>query len=267
MYRLILPLAFVCCLATFPAGVAARTANPPAGNPRVGNPRVGNPRVGNPCPAAAESVVQIICLQSDMRTLLGCGSGFFVQDGSIVATAGHIYWESSKSIAENRHGGAVYARKSDTDGHSFLVKLDFIKADEVHDLALFRFDRGAAVRQWPGFVTKPLRFAAAKPQIGDEICAIGYFGADDFPTALKGIVSALTRPAPGGADEELLMNISAIPGQSGCPVLNWQTGEVVGLMTSYVPIVLTPGGPQVSSGISRATEAEHITELIEPALP
>ena len=75
--------------------------------------------------------------------------------------------------------------------------------------------------------------------MGDNVIFVGYFASDDFPLLSRTVVSGFTGAAPGA--EQVVLDLPANPGQSGSPVISLETGRVVGVLASFVPVTLFPG--------------------------
>ena len=184
-----------------------------------------------------KSLVQIYVQKPD-NTRSPKGTGFFVSDDGLVATALHVYSEALKEIVDNR-GGAIAAGRASRATNSFSwAGVNLVSTDAVHDLALLKL---AVVDQkvWSAVGgIHPLKLAHEK-EISPEspVTVVGYFGSDLFPVTLDGYIAGETvfAPQPGVAVGEFLVSVFAAPGESGSPVL-LSNGTVVGLITAMVPV-------------------------------
>jgi serine protease Do len=205
-----------------------------------------------------QSVLKIIVL-TPQNQVASIGTGFFVGNGNLIATASHVYLEAGKTIVDGS-GGKMYALKSLRSGQKFAVPVQLAAEDFAHDVALLRFDPSLIKQQVTNFEIKPLELADKRPEMGDSVEFMGYFAGDDFPLLSRTLVAGFT-PSP----ELLVLDLPANPGQSGSPVLSLETGKVVGVLSSFVPVVLLPGGLPTHSGLSRSVEVEHLKRLMESA--
>jgi S1-C subfamily serine protease len=209
--------------------------------------------------ATEDSVAQIITVFRDNKTVLAAGTAFFVSP-TLIATASHVYWDAGKAAAENRCLG-IFLRKVSTSGKGFVVPIELIADDNLHDLALLKFDPEKIKAQWPDFAVKPLSISEQEPSIADPIFCIGYFGQDRFPIASRGIVAnVFPIQYPQVEVRELLMNMTVNLGQSGAPVLS-ESGQVVGVVLSFVPFT-NPQGGQSQSGIAKAALSPILRLLV-----
>ena len=141
------------------------------------------------------------------------GSGFVLEDLSLVATAAHVV----KGLQ-----APIVVRVANTRIEARLALLD-----EAADLALLRLQRPLPP---PG-----LRLSPAVPAIGQWVVVLGCpFGTS--PTATVGIVSALPGAVlePPELARRLQLNAAINPGNSGGPVVDLQ-GRVIGVANATVP--------------------------------
>jgi S1-C subfamily serine protease len=204
------------------------------------------------------------------------GSGFVVGDGHLVATNAHVLPAGADPEPAVRL--AVLAQSAAPGREAGDLRFASIVAiDRAHDLALLRFD---------GPALQPLgRAGAERPAEGKAIALIGFpiGGALGFsPVTHRGIVASVTTialPAPTAAQldpralarlragnfEVLQLDATAYPGNSGGPVLDADSGEVIGV----VNMVLVRGSRETAlsapTGISYAIPVQHVRALLEEA--
>ncbi|MBI5720173.1 MAG: trypsin-like peptidase domain-containing protein [Burkholderiales bacterium] len=204
------------------------------------------------------------------------GSGFVVGDGQHVATNAHVLPAGAE--AEPAARLAVLAQSAAPGREAGDLRFATVVAiDRAHDIALLRFD---------GPALPPLGLAAGeRPAEGKAVALIGFpiGGALGFsPVTHRGIVASLTTialPAPTAAQldpralarlragnfEVLQLDATAYPGNSGGPVLDADTGEVIGV----VNMVLVRGSRETAlstpTGISYAIPVQHVRALLEEA--
>lgn len=199
------------------------------------------------------------------------GTGFAVADGSLVITNAHVLPAPDVTEAEQRISIQVRAAHGGWD-----LRLARIAAlDRAHDLVALSFE---------GAPLPALR--VADPTLAKEGRAVLFMGfpiggALGFSTVShRGIISAITpislpaanarsldpralRQLREGSFDILQLDATAYPGNSGGPVLDQETGEVVGVIN----MVLTKAGKESAltspSGISYALPAALIAPLIE----
>ena len=137
-----------------------------------------------------------------------------------------------------------------------LFPLEFRTADFAHDIAILNFSSAEVKKQNPWFQIKSLSIDDTKPDLGDEVGFIGYFAGDELP-----IMSHTTIAGYTAMPEQLILDLPANPGQSGSPVFVFRTGKVVGILASFVPVILVPGATPTHSGLSRSVEVVHLKRL------
>lgn len=202
------------------------------------------------------------------------GTGFVVGDGHLVATNAHVLPAAAE--AESGQRLAVLAQSAARGREAGDLRFASIAAlDRAHDLALLRVDG-------PPLPTMALAGGELAAE-GQSIALIGFpvGGALGFaPVTHRGIVASVTTvalPAPtaaqldpralmrlrAGAFEVLQLDATAYPGNSGGPVLDADTGEVIGI----VNMVMVRGSRETAlsapTGISYAIPVRHLQALLD----
>ena len=197
-------------------------------------PQKGQTRAGAVYAAASPAVVSI-------KTGSGAGTGFLVDDGTIVTNA-HVV--STSDQVEVRFG-------TETNSIDGTVR----GTDPSSDLAVVRIDPQDA----PNGV-KPLRLADSRNvRVGDVAIAIGNpFGLDR--TATEGIVSGTGRQiqAPNGFSIDAVIQTDAPinPGNSGGPLLD-DSGRVIGVNSQ-----IETAGSQGNVGIGFAVPSNAVRQVV-----
>ena len=237
---------------------------------------VGVPRTLAGLPEAIErvkpSVVGVGTFQK-LRTpaFVFAGTGFAVEDGTLVATAGHVVPEALKT--ENRETMMVWVRMpgaSEPQPREATV----VAVDREHDLALLRIS-GAALPAVTLGNNKAVRD-------GQSIGFTGFPFSHTFgfvPVTHRGIIASSTPIAvPGPTSRQLnlrdvrslksgpfiLFQLDAIvyPGQSGSPLFDAETGDVIGVVNMGVLKGRKDATLNMPSGISFAVPVQFLQELI-----
>lgn len=205
------------------------------------------------------------------------GSGFVLGDGHLIATNAHVL-----PVAEPEGGSrlAVLAQNSAPGREAGDLRFATpVAIDRAHDLALLRLD---------GPALAPLALAGPDlPAEGTSIVLMGYpvGGALGFsPVTHRGIVASVTTvalPAPtasqldpralarlrAGNFEVLQLDATAYPGNSGGPVLDADTGTVIGI----VNMVLVRGSRETAlsapTGITYAIPVQRLRSLLDEPRP
>lgn len=204
------------------------------------------------------------------------GSGFVLGDGHLLATNAHVLPAGAQ--AESGQRLAVLAQSAAPGREAGDLRFATLVAlDRAHDLALLRLDGPPLV---------PLALAgAARVAEGQAIVLMGFpvGGALGFaPVTHRGIVASITTaalPAPSAAQldpralarlragnaEVLQLDATAYPGNSGGPVLDVDTGEVIGV----VNMVLVRGSRETAlstpTGITYAIPVQYLHALLQEA--
>jgi S1-C subfamily serine protease len=236
-----------------------------------------------PSPAALEDVIQaakpsVMAIgtynATDNPRFRFRGTGFVVGDGNLVVTNAHVLPETVPAPGTAGAVVVVAPRGAGADGvqprSATLAALD-----REHDLALLRID---------GAPLPALALAeAGRVREGNAVAIIGFpiGGALGFtPVTHRGIVSSITAialPAPTaqslnnqavnrlrlGSFDIYQLDATAYPGNSGGPVLDAATGQVV----AVINMVLVKGSRETAlthpSGISYAIPVRFVADLLK----
>ncbi|MBL8326204.1 MAG: trypsin-like peptidase domain-containing protein [Rubrivivax sp.] len=206
------------------------------------------------------------------------GSGFVVADGSIIATNAHVLPAPAETGAGQGTRLAVLAQTAAPGREAGDLRFATLLAqDKALDLALLRID-GPPL---PALALSTSDQAAE----GQSIALMGFpiGGALGFaPVTHRGIVASVTTvalPAPTAAQldpralarlrtgnlQTLQLDATAYPGNSGGPVFDAATGEVIGI----VNMVLVRGSRETAlsapTGITYAIPVRYLRSLLEEA--
>jgi tetratricopeptide (TPR) repeat protein len=173
------------------------------------------------------SIVMIVTYSKE-GSMLGQGSGFFIDRKGNVITNSHVLQDASRAIVKTTDGKEYPIKKvlaEDKEGDIIRVSIDISKEAVI-----------------------PLPVAPKLPEVGERVIVIGTpLGLDK--TVSDGIVSAV-REIPGfGKIIQVTAPIS--PGSSGSPVINMK-GEVIGIATFFVV---------AGQNLNFAIPGERITKL------
>ena len=199
------------------------------------------------------------------------GTGFVVGGGNQAVTNLHVLPDASENTADmtivvqvRRPGGVLSMRQASIE-----------RVDKVHDLALLRFEGAAAPAMAIGD-SEAVREGRAVAFIGFPIGgALGF-----SPVTHRGLISSITpaaMPTPSARqlNEATIRSVrsgpfnifqldgTAYPGNSGGPLFDPDSGEVLGV----VNMVFIKGSRESAlsqpSGISYAIPSRFVAELLE----
>lgn len=198
------------------------------------------------------------------------GTGFVAADGNLAVTNAHVLPEPATLDAETRIAVQVRTGQNDLQVRMATV----VEIDKLHDLALLKFD-GAAV---PKLVVRD----SDTVQEGQAIAFMGFpiGGALGYSAVThRGVVSSRTAIALPPANSRQLdartlrslregsfdifqLDATAYPGNSGGPMFDADTGDVLGV----VNLVFIKGTKESAltnpSGISYAIPSRYVLELL-----
>lgn len=210
---------------------------------------------------AENSVVQI-AVATPPGSAASFGTGFFIRDDGLIATASHVYLKALNAIVDARAGVVIARRFSRTNRGQWVgAPIDLIAQDYQHDVVLLKMQSVDPMWKQVGGVVPLLLDDAARLEDGTQVCMRGYFGSDDFPVFLKGATAGTTSLGPSLV-QELLIVLPVVPGQSGSPLMSVETGRVVGIVTAIVPVTLPFSQQPAHSGLTRAVEVGHVKKLV-----
>lgn len=200
------------------------------------------------------------------------GTGFFVGDGTLVATCWHVLPDMTPSGRQNLTSLAVQLTQA--DGSLEIREVELLSSSRLHDLALLR------LKGRPG---PPLPLApAGAVREGQDVALIGFpiGGTLGFtPVTHRGIVASIVASAlPSlnarrldegnvarlreGSFELLQLDATAYPGNSGGPLLDADQGTVIGV----VNMVLIKGNRESAlsqpTGITYAVPVRYLHDLM-----
>jgi S1-C subfamily serine protease len=201
------------------------------------------------------------------------GTGFAVGDGMLVVTNAHVLPPPEPTRIDR----SVAIQAWTAEGGWQLRGARVAKVDASHDLAVLRIDDGKPLPTLP--------LAAREAAEGEPIALIGFpiGGALGFAHVThRGIVSARTAIVPPasspqglsekavrqlrqGSFEVLQLDATAYPGNSGGPVIDIATGEVVGVVSMVVVKGSREAALSAPSGISYAVPVSNVRGLLSDA--
>ena len=231
--------------------------------------------------AVAEGAVELIARVKPSVVLVGSfgqldsprfgfsGTGFVVSDGRHVLTNVHVL----PPLQAGRIDRAI-AIQSWTASAGWSVREARIeRTDPLHDLALLVID---------GPALPPLKLAASDVPEGRDILLMGFplGGALGYShVSHRGMVAARTAIAPQamtsqtlqpralqqlrrGSFEVLQLDATAYPGNSGGPVFDLSSGDVVGVINMVLVKGTREAALSAPSGISYAVKASYAAALL-----
>jgi serine protease Do len=200
------------------------------------------------------------------------GTGFVVGDGHHVATNAHVRLRQQNT--EQMEMMVVVLPAEPNQPPNAPREVRRIAIDEVHDLALLRLQGGAPLPALP--------LSAATVREGQGIALLGFplAGLLGLVPALQiGVVSAIApitipaaradkleasviRQMASGAYPIYVLDAVARPGNSGSPVIDVETGQVIGIVSGGMVRQAREPGLAEPTGITYAIPVEHLRRLL-----
>lgn len=202
------------------------------------------------------------------------GTGFIVDDGRRAITNAHVLPEAGKPEASDALVIQVLIPGLATAPQWSMRAARLLAEDRVHDLALLSFE---------GVAGNPVVLSTQAPREGLGVAFMGFpiGGALGFAHVThRGIISSIATMAMPQATAQQLnpraiaqlrrgsfdvfqLDATAYPGNSGGPIFDLETAEVLGVINS----VLVKGSRESAltqpSGISYGIPIEHAGRLIQ----
>lgn len=199
------------------------------------------------------------------------GTGFAVGNGRLIATNAHVLPES---LATDGMESLVIVLPGDEQTRG-VREVRRVAVDRNRDLAVLRMEQGEPL--------PALSLArGSKPQEGQAIAFTGFPIGNALgmtPVTHRGIIAAITpigipqgnardlnpaliRRLSGEVFRVYQLDATAYPGNSGSPVFDPETGEVVGVINMVFVKGTKENILSDPSGISYAIPVEHLSNLL-----
>jgi S1-C subfamily serine protease len=197
------------------------------------------------------------------------GTGFVVGDGRLVMTNAHVIPPETPGRVDRGIAVQTWSR----EGQWQIREAKLLTSDPFRDLAILRID---------GPALSPVKLAAADVREGATIALMGFplAGALGFSHVThRGIVASRTSIAQAasnfqglsersvrqlrqGVYEILQLDANAYPGNSGGPVFDLESGEVVGIVNMVMLKAVKEAAISAASGITYAIPARDAQALL-----
>jgi serine protease Do len=204
------------------------------------------------------------------------GTGFVVGDGTIVVTNAHVVPPLLDAARSETIAILLPGRTKDAKEEVQVRDAKQIAVDSGTDLALLKISGPALV---------PLRIRDTDSREGQEVYFTGFpIGAilGPFPATHRGMISVVTpiaipqgraadldprtlRRLSSGSFPVLQLDATAYPGNSGSPVYDPETGDVIGIINMVLVKSTKESALSQPSGITYAVPSRHLQSLLEKA--
>lgn len=185
--------------------------------------------------------ISIVVKGKNFEKKYSVGTGFLIGEG-LLASAFHVQARALE-LAEKfgRAACQTVGWKKLKTGEYVEFPIEMTVDDAESDLAIYRFD-AKLLRENRNFSeAKALTLAEDLPAIGAQVVSIGYYGDYQFPFNSMGNVAMID------ANDDIFSDLTLMPGNSGAPVCDLETGVVLGVTTD----VLDLGNETVRYGIAK----------------
>ena len=207
------------------------------------------------------------------------GSGFVAISGNLGITNAHVLFSPSEISANVDSASDLVVQVRGSKGELQMRQATVLEVDRVHDLALLRFDG------------EPAPFLSLRDsntvREGQPVALMGFpiGGVLGFsPVTHRAMVSSITPIVLPAATGQLLSEKSirsiregsfnifqldgtAYPGNSGGPVFDADSGEVVGIVNMVFVKSTKESALSQPSGISYAIPSNYIQQLVQRQKP
>jgi serine protease Do len=200
------------------------------------------------------------------------GTGFVVSNGNLFVTNAHVLPQAAEKDAEADVVILIRLARNEVQ----MRRTTLLEVDKLHDLALLRFE-GAAVPVLNVGDSDLVQEGKAIAFMGFPIGGLLGFS----PVTHRGIVSSITAaalPSPsalalnekairslrgGGNFDIFQLDGTAYPGNSGGPMFDPDTGEVLGILNMVFIKGTKESALTNPSGISYAIPSKYVLQLLD----
>jgi len=223
------------------------------------------------------SVVAVMAWPKNFPDEIGgvIGSAFFISDEGHFLTAAHVL-----SAFPPERGTLTIVVIQKTMGGQVGVHFEVVEKDVAHDIAFCRANgfqnlwsrRDPHPPDNPGFYLGTLKLKAEKPPAGTIVATAGFPLGSWNPTFQVGTISATETinpnlpGVPAGQRPLLQIGVTVNMGNSGSPVIEVDSGKVIGIIIQEIPAPLVSNVPNLpvaqNSGVALAAPAEWAIELL-----
>jgi len=198
--------------------------------------------------------ISVIIKGRDYEKRFSVGTGFLIGDG-LIASALHVQTKAEEMLEKfEKPTSKIVAWKKFATGEVAQFPIEIAISDKDNDLMIYRFDRNILQENSKLSAIKPLILAENLPPLGEEVVSIAYYGAYEFPFNSVGNVAMIDK------NEDVFSDLTLMPGNSGAPVCELETGQVLGVTTD----VLDLGNATVRYGIAkRAAKLRKILQKLK----
>ena len=195
--------------------------------------------------------ISIFVKGKNFEKKVSVGTGFLVA-GNLLATAFHVQTRAEELSRYFRTATYKIIAWKRLDAHQiieFPIEMTFFNRED--DLAVYQFDTKTLRENAKTASIKPLALAENLPSISAEVVSIAYYGDYEFPFNSFGNVSMID------VNEDIISDITLMSGNSGGPLCDLKTGEVLGVNVS----VMSLGNDTVRFGFAkRATKLKALLQ-------
>ncbi len=205
------------------------------------------------------------------------GTGFVVGNGNWAVTNAHVIPEGAQIEVDNKLVVQVRvdSKNQATQGELNMRQVTVIEVDKLHDLALLQFD-GASVPKLTLRDSDAVREGQSVAFTGFPIGGVLGFSA----VTHRGMVSSITPIALPSASSQQLnarmiaslrsgsfdifqLDATAYPGNSGGPMFDTETGEVLGVINMVFIKGTKESALTNPTGISYAIPSKYVLQLLQ----
>jgi S1-C subfamily serine protease len=166
----------------------------------------------------------------DFEKKVSVGTGFLVAD-NLLATAFHVQTraeELSRYFRTSTYTLVAWKRLDADEIIEFPIERTLFNQDD--DLAIYQFSSNSLRSNPKTESIKPLSLASNLPPISAEVMSIAYYGDYEYPFNSFGNVSMID------VNEDIVSDITLMSGNSGGPLCDLKTGEVLGVNVSVMTL-------------------------------
>lgn len=185
--------------------------------------------------------ISVVLKGSDSEKKISVGTGFLISE-NLLATAFHVQTRAedlSRYFKAANYKIVVWKRLNADEIIELPVEMSLFNRDD--DLAVYKFKAETLLENPKTAAIKSLTLSEKPPVIGTDVISIGYYGEYQYPFNSFGSVSMID------VNQDIMSDITLMSGNSGGPLCDLSTGEVLGVNVS----VMTLGNDVIRFGIAK----------------
>lgn len=187
------------------------------------------------------SSIVAIGFSPDENQITISGSGFCISDDGKILTAAHIYNQTPAQFQSKLMGMVMTKQEENGLEHYSWLPITLIKKDDANDVASFQ------IKNYEKTLIKKIELGDSdKTEVGQEAYFFGFPYPGELINDGFGITLIANRTIISNIKQDgvnfnhprnwIIVDAISNPGNSGCPLIDMETNQVVAIMTNAFSI-------------------------------